>query len=151
MQNLVVSVQCSSGVGASYIINGTRCMCALETSGLFSQGYFEILFGLSESHHLLPTLAHSPTLLCCGRPALPRWLALVPGGNFPLARKEKGGKRAATTAFLHRFTRSPSELHFQLLNLLPTRVNLFRPTAGAALWQRCSSSEVVCAPPSLPR
>ena len=50
----------SGQVTSIYITNGT--LCARETPDLFSRGYFEILFGLSESHHLLPALTLYPSL-----------------------------------------------------------------------------------------
>ena len=111
----------SGQVTSIYIINGT--LCARETPDLFSRGYFEILFGLSESHHLLPALTLYPSLplslLCCGRPATSPFTRSRARGKFPSGKE--GRKRAAATAFLHRFTRFPAELHFQLLNSLPTR------------------------------
>ena len=96
-----------------------------KTSDLFSLGYFEILFGLSESHHLLPvlSLSLSLSLLCCGRPTTPPFARSRARGKFPSG-KEGKEQPAAATAFPHRFIRLPSELHFQLLNFLPTWVNL---------------------------
>ena len=86
------------------IMNAT--WCAPETPDLISRGYFPILFGLSESHHLLPALAHSLSIMLAvavGRSAAPPFARSRARGKFPSGKegwREKSSRRASATAFL---------------------------------------------------
>ena len=111
------------------IMNAT--WCAPETPYLISRGYFPILFGLSESHHLLPALAHSLSIMlavavgrsvgcspvcslsCPGEISL--WQGRMEGKEQP---PRLGHRLSPSSVALP--ARLPSELHFQLLKLLPT-------------------------------